>query len=110
MIEILDSEMLRRAECDLILLICHLNLTMISTLQKLIHNCIAIYVLFTRLESNTFQPKKFKQLLKQLNSKYVAKGRQCLTMSGTDMVFSQKGVSDLHWKNVARTKKAQQYS
>ena len=47
MIEILDSEMLRRAECDLI---SHLNLKMISTLLKPIHNCIAIYILFTRLE------------------------------------------------------------
>ena len=92
MIEILDSEMLRRAECDLILLICHLNLTLIYTLLKLIHNCIAIYVLFTQLESNTFQLKKFKQLLKQLNSKNVAKNaesmKNCQTSKKSTLILS----------------------
>ena len=54
--------------------------------------------------------KKFKQLLKQINSPKCTKERQCLTLFGTEMVFSQKAVSDLHWKNVGRTKKAQQNS
>ena len=60
--------------------------------------------IFYQLESNTFPPKKFKQLLKQ--PKFTKEERQCLTLFGTEMVFSQKAVLDLLWKNVARTKKA----
>jgi hypothetical protein len=57
--------------------------------------------IFTHLESNTFPPKNFKQLLKQINSPKCTKEGQCLTLFATEMVFSQKAVSDLHWKNVA---------
>ena len=76
----------------------------IMRFTKPVHICSHTYIFFTRLESNTFPPKKFKQLLKQINSPKCTKEGQFLTLFATEMVFSQKAVSDLHWKNIARTK------
>ena len=56
------------------------------------------------MKSNTFPPKKFKQLLKQLNSPKCSNEWQCCFLFATEMVSIQKTVSDLHWKNIARTK------
>ena len=60
----------------------------------------SINIFFPWLKSNAFQPKQFKQLLKQLNLSKYTKERQCLTLFRTEVVFSQKAVSDLHWKNI----------
>ena len=42
--------------------------------------------------------------MKQINSAKCTKELQYLILFATEMVFIQKAVSDLHWKNIARTK------